>query len=85
MGPGAHALAVSQAAVPALAAAAIMAEDANPARPRSLGLVAGPVDARVNPTRDEILAERLPLAWIERAAVDTVPAGRRPSCWAWRR
>ena len=75
MGPGAHALAVSQAVAPALAATALMAEDGNPARPRSLTLVAGPVDARVNPTRDEVLAERLPLAWIERATVDTVPSG----------
>jgi poly-beta-hydroxyalkanoate depolymerase len=49
--PGAHALAVSQAAVPTLAAAAFMAEDANPARPRSLALIAGPVDVRVNPIR----------------------------------
>jgi poly(3-hydroxybutyrate) depolymerase len=82
MGPGAHALAVSQAAVPALAAAALLAEDANPARPRSLTLVAGPVDARVNPSRDEVLAGLLPLPWIERATVDAAPppfagAGRR--------
>lgn len=82
LGPGAHALAVSQAAVPALAAAALMAEDANPARPRSLVLVGGPVDARVGPTREGALAGLLPLPWIERAAVDTVPppfpgAGRR--------
>lgn len=75
IGPGAHALAVSQAAVPALAAAALMAEDDNPARPRSLALIAGPVDTRVDPTRDEVLAGRLPIAWIERAAVDTVPPG----------
>jgi poly(3-hydroxybutyrate) depolymerase len=75
MGPGAHALAVSQAVAPALAATALMAEDNNHARPRSLTLVAGPVDARINPTRDELLAERLPLAWIERTAVDTVPSG----------
>ena len=82
LGPGAHALAVSQAAVPALAAAALMAEDGNPARPRSVTLVAAPVDARINPSRDEVLAGRLPLAWIERATVDAVPrpfpgAGRR--------
>ena len=68
--------------VAALAATALMAEDGNPARPRSLALVAGPVDARVNPSRDEALAALLPLAWIERAAVGTVPppfpgAGRR--------
>ncbi len=73
MGMGAHALAVSQPAVALLAAAALMAEDNNPARPRSLTLVAGPVDARVNPTREEALAGLLPLAWIERAAVDAVP------------
>ena len=75
MGPGAHALAVSQPAVAALAAAALMAEDNNPARPRSLTLVAGPVDTRTNPTREEALAKLLPLPWIERAAVDTVPFG----------
>ena len=75
MGPGAHALAVSQPAVAALAAAALMAEDNNPARPRSLTLVAGPVDARLNQTREEALAKLLPLAWIERATVDTVPSG----------
>ncbi len=73
MGPGAHALAVSQAAVATMAAAALMAEDVHPARPRSLALVAGPVDARVNPTRDELLAGLLPLPWIERATVDAVP------------
>src|SRR3712207_6658716 len=60
MGPGAHALAVSQPAVALLAAAALMAEDGNPARPRSLTLVAGPVDARVNPSREEALAGLLP-------------------------
>jgi poly(3-hydroxybutyrate) depolymerase len=29
----------------------------------------------MDPTRDQILAERLPLAWIERATVDTAPLG----------
>jgi len=82
LGPGAHALSVSQPAVAALAAAALMAEDNNPARPRSLTLVAGPVDTRIDPTREEALAKLLPLAWIERTAVATVPppfpgAGRR--------
>jgi poly(3-hydroxybutyrate) depolymerase len=82
LGPGAHAFAVSQAAVAALAAAALMAEDAHPAGPRSLTLVAGPVDSRVNPTREGALARLLPPAWVARTMVDTVPppfpgAGRR--------
>jgi poly(3-hydroxybutyrate) depolymerase len=75
LGPGAHLLTVSQPAVAALAATALMSEDINPARPRSLTLVAGPVDTRVNPTREESLAGLLPLAWIEHATVDTVPPG----------
>ena len=77
MGPGAHLLAVSQPAVAVLAAAALMAEDGNPARPRSLTLIGGPVDARVAPTREEALARLLPLAWFAFNAVDRVP-GRYP-------
>ena len=50
IGPGAHAMAVCQPCVPALAAAAVMAQDGDPAQPRSLTLMAGPVDARVNPS-----------------------------------
>ena len=50
MGPGAHVVAVCQPCVPALAAAALMAEDDDAALPRSLTLMAGPIDARINPT-----------------------------------
>ena len=50
IGPGGHALAVCQPCAPALVAAAIMAEDRDPASPRSLTLMAGPIDTRVNPT-----------------------------------
>lgn len=82
IGPGAHLLTVSQPGVAALAATALMAEDGCPERPRSLTLIAGPVDTRVNPNRDHLLARALPLAWFERNATATVPerfpgAGRR--------
>ncbi|WP_165982675.1 polyhydroxyalkanoate depolymerase [Dankookia rubra] len=82
MGAGAHLLAVSQPAVAALAAAALMAEDANPARPRSLTLIAGPVDPRVAPTREGKLARALPPGWFATAETALVPppfpgAGRR--------
>ena len=56
MGPGAHVVAVCQPCVPALAAAAIMAEDDHPAAPHSLTLMAGPIDARVSPTMVNDLA-----------------------------
>jgi poly(3-hydroxybutyrate) depolymerase len=50
IGPGTHVIAVCQPCVAALAATALMAEDDHPAQPRSLTLMAGPVDCRVNPT-----------------------------------
>ncbi len=75
MGPGAHLVAVSQPAAAALAATAVMAEDGNPARPRSLTLIAGPVDPHIAPTREGALARALPPAWFETMEVATVPPG----------
>jgi poly(3-hydroxybutyrate) depolymerase len=74
MGPSAHLLAVSQPAVAVIAATALMAEDSNPARPRSLTLIGGPVDARITPTREQSLTRVLPLAWFASNAVGRVPA-----------
>ena len=76
LGPGAHLLAVSQPAVAALAATALLAEDGNPARPRSLTIIAGPVDPRIEPTHEGALARALPLAWFRRPRS---PPCRRPS------
>src|SRR4051812_36403350 len=82
MGPGAHVVAVCQPCVPALAAAALMAEDDHPATPHSLTLMAGPIDARVNPTIVNDLAAARPIEWFERNVIGIVPprfagAGRR--------
>jgi poly(3-hydroxybutyrate) depolymerase len=73
IGPGAHLIAVCQPCVQALAAAALMAEDDDPARPRSLTLMAGPVDGRINPTEVNVLATAHPLSWFEQNVVTTVP------------
>lgn len=73
IGPGTHAVAVCQPCVAALAAAAIMAEDDNPAQPRSLTLMAGPVDCRVNPTGVNQLAISQPIQWFERNLISHVP------------
>ena len=56
LGPGAHLVAVCQPCVAALAAVAIMAEDGHPAQPRSMTLMAGPIDTRINPTEVNRLA-----------------------------
>jgi len=73
IGPGTHVVAVCQPCVAALAAAAIMAEDDDPAQPRSLTLMAGPVDCRVNPTEVNKLAVSKPIAWFEKNLISHVP------------
>ena len=73
IGPGAHVVAVCQPCVAALAATAIMAEDDHPAQPRSLTLMAGPVDCRVNPTGVNQLAISKPIDWFEKKLISHVP------------
>ena len=82
MGDNVHVLGVCQPAVPALIATAVMAEDQNPAQPRSMVLMAGPIDTRINPTTVNKLAIEKPIEWFERNVIGTVPkkfpgAGRR--------
>jgi polyhydroxyalkanoate depolymerase len=73
MGPGAHVVAVCQPCVQALAAAAIMAEDDNPAQPRSMTLMAGPIDTRINPTKVNELATGRPIEWFAQNLITRVP------------
>jgi poly(3-hydroxybutyrate) depolymerase len=76
IGPGAHVVAVCQPCVPVLAAVAVMAEAGNAAQPRSMTLMAGPVDARINPTAVNNLAAEHSIAWFEQL-ISTVPARYR--------
>ena len=73
LGPGTHVMAVCQPCVAALAATAIMAEDDHPAQPRSLTLMAGPVDCRINPTAVNELAVSKPIEWFEKNLISHVP------------
>jgi len=73
MGPGTHVVAVCQPCVQALAAAAIMAEDDNPAQPSSMTLMAGPIDTRVQPTKVNELATGKPISWFENNLITRVP------------
>jgi len=77
IGPGAHVLAVCQPCVQVLAAVAVMAEADHPAQPRSMTLMAGPVDVRINPTRVNALATERPISWFEKRMIATVPWGFR--------
>jgi poly-beta-hydroxyalkanoate depolymerase len=73
IGPPAHIVAVCQPCVAALAAVAVMAQAANPAQPRSMTLMAGPIDTRVNPTKVNEVAKKRSIDWFERALTAAVP------------
>lgn len=73
IGPGVHGMAVCQPCPSMLATVAIMAEDDHPATPKSLILMAGPVDTSINPTRVNLLAHEHPLEWFEQNLITTVP------------
>ena len=73
IGPGAHIVAVCQPCVAALVAASVMAQDDNPAQPRSMTLMAGPIDTRVNPTKVNGLAKSKSIDWFERNLIARVP------------
>jgi poly(3-hydroxybutyrate) depolymerase len=77
-----HMLAVCQPAVPAFAATALMNEDKNPHRPKTLTMMGGPIDTRKAPTAVNTLATQRPFSWFEQNVIATVPmiypgAGRK--------
>lgn len=76
-GERASVLAVCQPGVPVLAAAALMAEDNDPARPASVTLMGSPIDTARNPKQPNELATGRPLSWFENNVVVTVPFPNR--------
>ena len=68
-----HMLAVCQPSVPAFAATALMNEDRNPHRPKTLTMMGGPIDTRKAPTAVNTLATQRPFAWFEQNVIATVP------------
>lgn len=75
LGPELHVVAFSQSTVPALAAAALLAEADSKAGPQSLTLVAGPLDARIDPAPAQTFAARQSRSWYEGTVISTVPFG----------
>ena len=73
IGPGAHAVAVCQPCAALLAAVAVMAKHDNPAIPRSATLMAGPVDASINPTEVNRFATSHPIGWFKKHMIARVP------------
>lgn len=82
LGPRSHVVGVCQPTVAVLTAVSVMAEANNPATPRSMTLMAGPIDTRQNPTRVNLLAQSKAIDWFEKNLIGVVPwrykgAGRR--------
>lgn len=73
LGPNVHLMAVCQPAVPVLIAAAIMAQNNDPAQPRSMTLMGGPIDARTAKTQVTELAEKRSLSWFKNTVITSVP------------
>jgi poly(3-hydroxybutyrate) depolymerase len=73
LGPDLHVIAVCQPSVPALAAAALMAEAQDPRQPKSITLMGGPIDTRQSPTVPNDLAMRNSMMWFRQNVIATVP------------
>ncbi|HXX07637.1 MAG TPA: polyhydroxyalkanoate depolymerase [Pseudolabrys sp.] len=73
IGPQTHIVAVCQPCVAALVATSIMAQSESPAQPRSMTLMAGPIDTRINPTKVNALAKSKPIDWFEQYLIARVP------------
>jgi poly(3-hydroxybutyrate) depolymerase len=73
LGPDVHLMAVCQPSVPVLIAAAVMNDAKDPAAPRSMTLIGGPVDSRVNPTKVNLSATERPMSWFETNVITRVP------------
>ena len=75
LGPDLNLLAVCQPSVPVIAAVARLEAEDDPAVPRSLTVMGGPIDTRRSPTAVNQLAEERGVEWFRRHCIHTVPFG----------
>lgn len=81
LGPDTHVIAVCQPTVPVLCAIAHMAEDNHPCQPKSMALIAGPIDTRKSPTSVNEFALQHDMDWFRHRVIEQVtwnyPGGGR--------
>lgn len=70
-----HVIAICQPAVQALIATAVLAEKNSESVPKSLTLMAGPIDVSKSPTRVNEFSSTHPMSWFEQFAIMKVPDG----------
>jgi poly(3-hydroxybutyrate) depolymerase len=73
LGPDTHVLAVCQPSVPVLAAVSLMSEAGDPCVPKTMTLMGGPIDTRINPTMPNELATTRSIEWFEHSVIHRVP------------
>lgn len=73
LGPDVHVMAVCQPSVPVLASISLMADMEDKKKPKSMILIGGPIDTRINPTKVNDTAVNKPLGWFEQNAISRVP------------
>jgi poly(3-hydroxybutyrate) depolymerase len=74
LGPKAHLISVCQPTVPVLGAVSLMASAKDPALPRTMTMMGGPIDTRRNPTQVNALAHRKPYEWFRNNVIFKVPS-----------
>ncbi|EIM30970.1 polyhydroxyalkanoate depolymerase [Microvirga lotononidis] len=79
-GPDLHVMAVCQPAVPVVAAIARLEAENDPAIPRSMILIGGPIDTRRSPTAVNRLAEERGIEWFKQHCIMKVPP-THPGFW----
>lgn len=74
LGPDIHVLAVCQPAVQVLIAVGILSAAHDPKTPKSMILMGGPIDTRINPTQVDEFATNNSMEWFKNTFITTVPA-----------
>jgi len=73
LGPDVHVVSVCQPTVPVLCAMSLLAQNNDPALPRTMVMMGGPIDPRRNPTAVNDFAMGRSYAWFEDRVIHRVP------------
>ena len=73
LGSETHVIAVCQPSVPVMAAVSLMEEDNDPDAPKSMVLMGGPIDTRINPNSVNELAVSRGIDWFRNHVITKVP------------
>lgn len=73
LGADLHIIAVCQPAVPVLCAVSLLAEYNEPCQPRTMTLMGGPIDTRINPGQVNQFAQEHSMRWLKENLTTEVP------------